>query len=497
MELDKQPLQVHAADQNAAVPIPSSATKKPKSDGITDSSIIENHGENSFVPTVGRWGSEWPRGTEQGVLDVTPYHHATTGLNRLDELNLWICPQRLDEYFDYSCRRRSPSPPIRYNDNNNTQGSLYELLDKTQVEHVWPEDHPLPLPKWHGTVQKAYKLEDAKEYQKLCWEIEIFLQKLLEDLNYDTVDNLLTFYRAYKKWGNGNLVDFFRSYSPPICPPNLTCVGLALELWNRLHALDVTFPNLSEYFFIASCEEHIESLSEYLSCSENLEAAAYTLEKEHVLLGLKIQIGNRQGILISDPGYHVGRVVTAMKDGAYPHTGWFTQSDENNLRKEYNYQYSTLNDAFIEWNTRTVKNDVVQESQTALIHISRAYLTAVDVTERRNLVYNFKSLLSRDQKGHLIAGIYFKIKENCDEFTLFYRDKDKRRVKMKFSDFNNASEMDGKTLLIVNLCNEQLNLPKDALPHLLRELGNMLQDVTFVSQVLGINNAIGSLTEQY
>jgi len=401
-----------------------------------------------------------------------------------------------DDVHDYFGNRKSTTSLTPYHDNNNSQNTLYGLLDKTQVIHLWPLEHPLPLPKWNSRVQKAYKIEDMETYQRLCWDIEVNLQKLLEDLNYDTVNNLLIFYQAYKKWGRGDFIKFFRSYSPPICPPNLTCVGLALELWNRLRILDDSFPNISEFFFIVSCEENIGSLDDYISNGRCLDA--YAVEKEHVLLAIKFELGNRQGILLSDPGYHVGRVVTVMKDHSYPHTGWFVQSNENNIKKEYNYQYSSLNNAFVEWKSLTVKNEIVQSSETALIYVSRAYQTAVDVTERRNLVYNFRSLLSRDQKGHLIAGIYFKIKENSDEFTIFYKDGDlKKRVKMNFSEFARGGEVDGKSAELINICNDQLNLPINSLPKILEEIGEMMQDRSFVLPMLAVNNEVGTLAENY
>lgn len=44
-----------------------------------------------------------------------------------------------------------------------------------------------------------------------------------------------------------------------------------------------------------------------------------------------------------------------------------------------------------------------------------------------------RSLLSRDQKGHLVAGVYFKVKPKNDEFTIFYQDMGKQRTKMSFS----------------------------------------------------------------
>lgn len=49
-----------------------------------------------------------------------------------------------------------------------------------------------------------------------------------------------------------------------------------------------------------------------------------TSEKEHVLVCLKIAIGSRSGVLLLDPGYHIGRVITVMKDQLYPNTGYCT-----------------------------------------------------------------------------------------------------------------------------------------------------------------------------
>jgi len=59
MELDKQPSQVYEAGHYAAEHLGKDSTKKSYSNGVQDHLSIENS-ENSFVPTVGRWGSEWP-----------------------------------------------------------------------------------------------------------------------------------------------------------------------------------------------------------------------------------------------------------------------------------------------------------------------------------------------------------------------------------------------------------------------------------------------------
>lgn len=153
---------------------------------------------------------------------------------------------------------------------------------------------------------------------------------------------------------------------------------------------------------------------------------------------LKVEFDGRKGTLLCDPGYHVARVVTLMSDRAYPNTGWFIQSSENGIIKEYNYSLVPDDNNYVEWREITTTPNGKQKEFISIIYTGKKYLTAVDVTERRNLVYNFKSLLSRDQKGNLIAGIYFKVLMNSEEFTIFYQDMGKKRVKMPFSAFRQS-----------------------------------------------------------
>lgn len=44
-------------------------------------------------------------------------------------------------------------------------------------------------------------------------------------------------------------------------------------------------------------------------------------DKEHVMVAMQIEINGRAGVLLLDPGYQVGRVITVMIDQQYPHTG--------------------------------------------------------------------------------------------------------------------------------------------------------------------------------
>lgn len=242
-------------------------------------------------------------------------------------------------------------------------------------------------------------------------------------------------------------------YSPPITSEHYNCVGLALELWNRLTiSLEKKYPGIGNHICVVSCEEDIDSTPSYVGYNVH-ESGCYRLEKEHALMCLKVEFRGRVATLLCDPGYHVSRVVAITSDGAYPNTGneyyskhcfnfqwniillgWFVQSEENGITKEYNYSFVASDKNFVEWKERTTSNGK-EKHFTGVIYVGRPFLTAVDVTERRNLVYNFRSILSRDQKGHLIAGVYFKVALNNDEFTIFYQNMGKQRIKMNFSAF--------------------------------------------------------------
>lgn len=198
--------------------------------------------------------------------------------------------------------------------------------------------------------------------------------------------------------------------------------------------------------------------------------------------------------------------------------GWFVQSKEGDITKEYNYTLVPSNNNFVEWKERTTSKGH-EKKFTGLIYVGRPYLTAIDVTERRNLAYNFRSLLSRDQKGHLIAGIYYKVLMNNDEFTIFYQNMGKQRVKMNFSAFmqpvvitNYTSQyyylcichfyiiniypfqINQEMLEKVQICNEQLNLPENKLLTLIQKVGQILQDAAYLPQLLDIDRCISIIS---
>ena len=61
---------------------------------------------------------------------------------------------------------------------------------------------------------------------------------------------------------------------------------------------------------------------------------------------------------------------------------------------------------YISWSVTETKKGI-REAHTSLIFSGRGFKSAVEVAERRNLAYEFKSVLRRDPKGNILAGLYF------------------------------------------------------------------------------------------
>ncbi|CAG5073741.1 Protein of unknown function [Cotesia congregata] len=188
-----------------------------------------------------------------------------------------------------------------------------------------------------------------------------------------------------------------------------------------------------------------------------------------------------------------------MGDKMYPHTGWFTQFDDKECKKEYNYSLCVQDPDYVEWHDRETRPGALENTQVALIYVARPYLTAIDVTERRNLVYNFRSLVARDTKGHLTAGIYFPLKlDDVQNFTIFYQTNNgKKRVKMPFDKFYTPSKVapNYEDLEAISKCASKLGMSRHELESLLSTLAVVVRDTGFIAQVLAINTRINSLAE--
>ncbi|XP_014480694.1 PREDICTED: uncharacterized protein LOC106747570, partial [Dinoponera quadriceps] len=367
-----------------------------------------------------------------------------------------------------------------------------------QARGPWIRGSPLPLPVWAHYASPVLTVYTVEQYEELAGSVELETQRLLREHRYNTVGNFLRFYKDYSTSGESVLERFYRKYQPLITDEHYTCVGLGFELLRRLTDLDERYPGLASSLYLTSCEETIGDIASYVGGPP----AADSGEKEHVLVCLKIKIGERCGFMLLDPGYHIARVVTVMADKLYPHTGWFTQVDEPNCRKTYNYCLCADDPDYIEWHERVTRPGALETTQVALIYVARPYLTAIDVTERRNLVYNHKSLIARDTKGHTTAGIYFPVvldRDNAQTFTIFHQTTTnrKKRVKMEFKKFYCTSEirLNAEEMEIITECARQLNIPEDNLTSMICALATVMSDTSFVAQLLTINKRINTLAE--
>lgn len=374
----------------------------------------------------------------------------------------------------------------------------YNLAKFDQTNGAWPIDSPLPLPKWSNKPARPYIVDKVWQYEDLIGLIETKLQRMLEETHYNTANNFVDFHKAYRSTHSADpdLRTHFQNYTIPINRRHHMCVSLAMEIVSRLAE---HHPDIAEHFYLVSCEEAVEESEAYVHhCTEkNIEHAAPTLEKEHALVAMQVVVGGREGVLILDPGYHVARAVTVMKDQCYPHTGWFTQSDEPHCKREYSYVLSHHDSNFITWTERVTRGGK-QHHEMSVIYIERPYRTAIDVTVRRNLVYNFRSLLSRDAKGRVCAGLYFPVVPNPADaqVTLFYDSVNDTQVKQKFkfSSFKDPQQIPENIMAHLETLAPQLRLEQAELVQLMSDLADSVHDAEFIRQVLDINHSINEMS---
>ncbi|KAH8290137.1 hypothetical protein KR054_000323, partial [Drosophila jambulina] len=375
----------------------------------------------------------------------------------------------------------------------------YDLEAFNQVNGVWPLGHPLPLPDWSdsGAGKGTLVFDNVWQYEELNGIVETMLQRMLEETHYNTVNLFVDFYRSFKRTRRSDLRSFFQFYDVPINRRHHMCVSLAFEIMARMVKL---FPVLANFLYVVSCEEQVMDCNDYVQLDEEcgLNSVDAGVEKEHVMVAMRIAIGERRGVMILDPGYHVSRAVTVMQDQSYPHTGWFTQSKEPHLQRDYCYAYSQQNGKFVEWKEREIRGEETS-FKTSLVYVAQEYITAIDVTVRRNLVYNFRSLLSRDAKGQVYAGIYFPLVANVQEsyLTIFYDGANEQRVRTKlmFSAFKvGKGKLPDSIKEHLSRLAPQMRMPLQELTELCKSLAEVVTDQNFISQVLAINDDIGNMS---
>ncbi|XP_017073041.2 uncharacterized protein LOC108109147 [Drosophila eugracilis] len=513
-----------------------------------------NDCESGYVPTVGRWGSEWPMASplEEGATAAAAAQDpllpadqqladAVLGLGLGLTTKRSLASTEQPSGHGTGAIRRTPStsseedledeevvPPTdltsvdgseRYSDIRQLLarqqpvaasldgissgqwivGDGYDLEAFNQVNGVWPLGHPLPLPDWSSSESAKGTLifDNVWQYEELNGIVETTLQRMLEETHYNTVNLFVDFYRSFKRTRRSDLRSFFQFYDVPINRRHHMCASLAFEIIARMVQL---FPALANYLYVVSCEEQVIDCQDYVQLDEEcgLNSVDAGVEKEHVMVAMRVAIGDRRGVMILDPGYHVSRAVTVMQDQSYPHTGWFTQSKEPHLQRDYCYVYSQQNGKFVEWKEREIRGEDTS-FKTSLVYVAQEYITAIDVTVRRNLVYNFRSLLSRDAKGQVYAGIYFPLVANGQEayLTIFYDGPNEQRVRTKlmFTAFKvGKGKLPDYVAQHLSRLAPQLKMPLQELTELCKSLAEVVTDQNFISQVLAINDDIGNMS---
>lgn len=119
-------------------------------------------------------------------------------------------------------------------------------------------------------------------------------------------------------------------------------------------------------------------------------------------------------------------------------------------------------------------------------------MTPIQVTERRNLVYNFRSFLSRDTKGHLIAGLYFPVKEGADSIVFYTDGNTKKRYKIPLQMNRKRDNMEEEVL---RRCGCQLSLSPGTVETIFEKVSLIMNDKNFVTQILDINKSINGISQ--
>lgn len=153
---------------------------------------------------------------------------------------------------------------------------------------------------------------------------------------------------------------------------------------------------------------------------------------------------------------------------------------------------------YIQWLDRELRpgktrtHTGIETISESVIYIAKPYLTPIHVTERRNLVYNFRSLLARDTKGHLIAGMYFPIKDNAT-CVLFYQDgNEKPRIRLPLTN----SIRDQAQMEAIQRVGLQLGLPDGQMELILDKICTIMNDKDYIKQILDINREINGISQE-
>ncbi|GIX69726.1 uncharacterized protein CEXT_62311 [Caerostris extrusa] len=364
-------------------------------------------------------------------------------MDTLDESSNGLFLQQLKNRLsirDHSIQLISP-------DNFNLQNEEKEIKSDSSEDEGYFATLPLPEPQW-GSEPDYLEFSSQVTLEFFLEELRDILASELESHSYNTVGSFLEFYDDFSRQSLP-LCDFYRGYNAKILPESMSCVGLGCSLMEHMKSvMGNCYPEMKSALFLASCEEMVSEIDIYTSSSPPSQSFSV---KEHVLVVLKIRMEGRDGYILLDPGYHVNIPVIVMSDGLFPNTGWFLLSNTAKSKKEYNY---SCVGSYIEWQVKETRCGKVN-SWSNLIYVGRKFLNYINVSEKRNLVFNFRTIVKRDKKQP-VAGLYCNL-EGDERFTFFFHDESCERVEVKIPfDYFQGSRENNHFECAISTCAAQI-----------------------------------------
>ena len=201
-----------------------------------------------------------------------------------------------------------------------------------------------------------------------------------------------------------------------------------------------------------------------------------------------------------------------MEDNLPPQTQSFIANKKGQKTKTYSYRMYEDNPSYVLWDIKEEEDSILKKQQHNLIHVTRPYLSGVDIAERRNLTYPFKSLLSRDKDGSLTSGLYFPVRHTSQCFvTLFYKvnENETSLIKVPLAYFINPPVLQEKCERKINdagnwIMQEQweeaISLIEADTGHThdlrasLSYIATMLNEQSFLQQLMDINESINIIS---
>lgn len=222
-----------------------------------------------------------------------------------------------------------------------------------------------------------------------------------------------------------------------------------------------------------------------------------TCEKEHVLLCIRIRLCGRAGVVLLDPGYHIGKPITVMEDGLSPHSGVIIASTTRpQVTRTYSYRFWPENLYFVAWEVTEHRMGKLSKQHTSFIHVARPFLSDLDVAERRNLAYPFKTLVAREPTGYLSCGLYFPLR-NCRQtvVTLFHQVAGlPHHVKVPLSYFLTDADQEEDTEAAMAAVATGTRRTVEDLRFSLKSVAHLLSEEHLLQQLTQLNEAIDSIS---